>query len=127
MRRLTIRIAAEVVRVADALGVAVEPINGVPARLFTEAMADGEAMEEVESGLLAGVPQIGGGRPSLAQDIAKGRRIEIDFLNGDVVQKGREVGRAYAAERGGGERSRGGWLRARFEASVENAALVGAG
>ena len=92
VRRLTIRIAAEVVRVADALGVAVEPINGVPARLFTEAMSDGEAMEEVESGLLAGVPQIGGGRPSLAQDIAKGRRIEIDFLNGHVVQKGREVG-----------------------------------
>ena len=92
VRRLTIRIAAEVVRVADAHGVAVEPLNGVHARLFMEAMSDGAAMEEVETGLLAGVGQIGGGRPSLAQDIAKGRMIEIDYLNGHVVGKGRELG-----------------------------------
>ena len=103
VRRLTIRIAAEVVRVADAHGVAVEPLNGVHARLFMEAMSDGAAMEEVETGLLAGVGQIGGGRPSLAQDIAKGRMIEIDYLNGHVVGKGRGAWHAYSSERGGDE------------------------
>ena len=35
-----------------------------------------------------GVP----GRPSLLQDLLKGRRTEIDYLNGYVVQKGQEVG-----------------------------------
>jgi 2-dehydropantoate 2-reductase len=34
------------------------------------------------------------GRPSAAQDILKGRRTEIDFLNGLVVQKGMAVGLA---------------------------------
>ena len=36
--------------------------------------------------------KIGTGRPSLAQDIAKGRRTEIDYLNGYVIQKGKEAG-----------------------------------
>ena len=32
------------------------------------------------------------GYPSLYQDILKGRRTEIEFLNGYVVKKGNEVG-----------------------------------
>ncbi len=32
------------------------------------------------------------GRPSLLQDVMKGRRTEVDFLNGYVVKKGKEVG-----------------------------------
>lgn len=35
-----------------------------------------------------GVP----GRPSLLQDVMKGRRTEVDFLNGYAVKKGKEVG-----------------------------------
>ena len=126
VRRLTIRIAAEVVRVADAHGVAVEPINGVPAHMFTEAMVDGEAMEEVESGLLAGVPLIGGGRPSLAQDIAKGRKIEIDFLNGHVVEKGREIGVPTPLNEAVAQLTRR-VAAGEIAASVENVALLEAG
>ena len=33
-----------------------------------------------------------GGRPSLLQDTMKGRRTEIEHLNGLVSRKGREVG-----------------------------------
>jgi 2-dehydropantoate 2-reductase len=31
-------------------------------------------------------------RPSMAQDMAKGRRTETDFINGFVAQKGDEIG-----------------------------------
>jgi Ketopantoate reductase len=31
-------------------------------------------------------------RPSMAQDIGKGRRTEIDFMNGYIVDKGRMLG-----------------------------------
>jgi 2-dehydropantoate 2-reductase len=31
-------------------------------------------------------------RPSMAQDIRKGRRTEIDFMNGYIVDKGRMLG-----------------------------------
>jgi 2-dehydropantoate 2-reductase len=31
-------------------------------------------------------------RPSMAQDIAKGRRTETDFINGFIAERGREIG-----------------------------------
>jgi len=33
-----------------------------------------------------------GQRPSMGQDMQKGRRTEIEFLNGFIVEKGKEVG-----------------------------------
>ena len=33
-------------------------------------------------------------RPSMGQDMQKGRHTEIDFINGVIVQRGREIGRA---------------------------------
>ena len=35
---------------------------------------------------------LGTGRPSLAQDVMKGRRTEVEELNGYVVRKGRQAG-----------------------------------
>ena len=34
----------------------------------------------------------GGGQPSLLQDVVKGRRTEIDYLNGYVCREGSRVG-----------------------------------
>jgi 2-dehydropantoate 2-reductase len=34
----------------------------------------------------------GGGRPSLLQDVIRGRRTEIEYLNGAVCEHGRRVG-----------------------------------
>ena len=31
-------------------------------------------------------------RPSMGQDMMKGRRTEIDFMNGFIIQKGQEIG-----------------------------------
>ncbi len=91
-RRVSIRIAAEVVNVGTAHGVAIDPISGVTAELYPRALTDGAVMEEVEGILISGAHDVGVGRPSLAQDLMKGRRIEVDSLNGYVSAKGIEVG-----------------------------------
>ena len=36
-------------------------------------------------------------RPSMAQDMEKGRKTEIEFMNGLIVRKGKEVGIATPA------------------------------
>ena len=92
VRYLSIRIAAELVRVAEAHGVSVEPISGVPAELFNRALEDGAAREEVEGLMIEAGKNIGTGRPSLAQDLLKGRATEVEHLNGYVVRKGQQVG-----------------------------------
>ncbi|HEY50366.1 MAG TPA: 2-dehydropantoate 2-reductase [Dehalococcoidia bacterium] len=92
----------EVSRVAHALGVDVEPIWDIPAREFAEATsanAISKLKDKVEVAVQklyltpeqtkrVGVP----GRPSLLQDVIKGRRTEVDFLNGYAVKRGEELG-----------------------------------
>ena len=92
VRAVSIRVAAEVVTVAQALGVAIEPISTIPAQLFVDSLEDGAVREEVEVRLMEWGKGLGAGRPSLAQDVAKGRRTEVEELNGLVVRKGEEVG-----------------------------------
>ena len=41
----------------------------------------------------------GGGQPSLLQDVLKGRRTEIDHLNGYVLRRGEALGIATPANR----------------------------
>jgi 2-dehydropantoate 2-reductase len=52
------------------------------------------AQKEIDDHRLAEANRPGGGehRPSTGQDMYKGRRTEIDFINGFVVKKGDEVG-----------------------------------
>ena len=78
-RHISIRIAAEVVQVALANGVDVQPISGVPPQMFVDAVSDESIMGEVEGILMSGAKEIGIGRPSLAQDLLKGRKIEVDY------------------------------------------------
>jgi 2-dehydropantoate 2-reductase len=93
----------EVARVAQALGVATAPIWDIlPAQEFVEATTGDDIrtlrdkMKVVmarrrltpEQAQRLGVPH----RPSLLQDVIKGRRTEVDYLNGYVVKRGEEVG-----------------------------------
>ena len=87
----SIRIASEVAEVGRALGVEVEPINGIPAETY-ERCDDAEVMEEIKTGLAEGAGELGEGRPSMLQDVLKGRRTEIDYLNGYVVARGETAG-----------------------------------
>ena len=93
-RRLSIRLAGEAIKVGQALGYEIEPIQRMPAEKWVAASeGDPAALEEVEGIMLAGLKRMTEeGRPSTGQDMLKGRRTEIDFLNGLVAAKGEEVG-----------------------------------
>lgn len=93
-RRLSIRLGGEAIRVGKALGYNLEPIRGLPSeRWIAAAEGDAAAMKEIEAAIItAGERRTEAGRPSTGQDILKGRRTEIDFLNGLVAAKGDEVG-----------------------------------
>jgi 2-dehydropantoate 2-reductase len=90
-RRLAIHLAAEAILVGRACGHEVEPIYGIDAQRFVEA-AGGRGLAEVERDMAASAKFLSGGRPSLLQDVLRGRRTEIDHLNGYVAAQGRRVG-----------------------------------
>ena len=90
-RRIAIQLGAEAVRVGRALGHEIEPLIGIAAQRIVDA-AEGRGLAEVEADLAAEAKRRTGGRPSLLQDVLKGRRTEIDFLNGYVVAQGQTVG-----------------------------------
>ena len=90
-RRIGIQIAAEAIRVARARGIGVEPVFGIAAERIVDA-AEGRGLPAVEAEMAAGARFLSGGRPSLLQDVLKGRRTEIDYLNGYVSAEGRKLG-----------------------------------
>jgi 2-dehydropantoate 2-reductase len=93
-RGLSIQLAGEAVAVAQALGVNLESIRGVQADVMrAAAQGDRQAYNQVEETMLKALARMTEeGRPSTAQDIMKGRRTEIDFINGLVAEKGDEAG-----------------------------------
>ena len=91
VRRIAIQVAAEVIRVGRAAGHEVEPIFGIAAQRFVDA-AEGRGLERVEAEMAEGAQSLAGGRPSLLQDVMRGRRTEIEELNGYVVAEGRRLG-----------------------------------
>ena len=95
-RRLAIRLAGETAVIGRALGYDLEIIYGFePDTLVAAAEGSNEAMNTLESALLDRASKAQGGkghRPSMGQDVVKGRRTEIDWLNGFVVRRGAEIG-----------------------------------
>jgi 2-dehydropantoate 2-reductase len=97
IRRLSIRLAGEGVRVGQALGYQLEHIRmHEPETIARAAEGDPAALDEVESQILAALQSNTRSelaRPSMGQDMLKGRRTEIDFISGVIAAKGREIGR----------------------------------
>jgi 2-dehydropantoate 2-reductase len=96
LRRFAIRLGGEGIRVAQALGYKLEKLGELaPARLEQASAGDAGALAEIEAIMVARTasnPRAGIQRPSMAQDITKGRRTEIEFMNGYIVAKGRQAG-----------------------------------
>jgi 2-dehydropantoate 2-reductase len=96
IRRFQIRLAAEGVRVGRALGYQMEKIRGLdPDRYPRADQGDAAATAEVEAALLprpGANPRADIQRPSMAQDILKGRRTEIDAMNGFIAARGAAAG-----------------------------------
>jgi 2-dehydropantoate 2-reductase len=103
IRRLSIRLAGEGVRVGQALGYRLEHIRvHDPETLARAAEGDPEALAEVEAQILAALSsntRSDLARPSMGQDMLKGRRTEIDFINGLIAAKGDEIGRPAPTHR----------------------------
>ena len=95
-RRLSIRLGCETIKVGKALGYDIETIRGMTVeKLLAAGEGETGALREIETIIAESAKhRTEAGRPSTAQDILKGRRTEIDFLNGLVVQKGRAAGLA---------------------------------
>jgi 2-dehydropantoate 2-reductase len=96
VRRVCIKLGGEAVRVGQAAGYKLGKIGTLPPETLARASEeDRTALVEIEGLMLAGAE---GGtrapyqRPSMAQDMAKGRRTEIELMNGFIADEGARVG-----------------------------------
>ena len=99
IRRFATRLGSEAIRVGQAQGYQLEDILHLPPETIARA---GEGDEDAaracdeqrfkDAGRTASAQ-----RPSMGQDMEKGRRTEIEFLNGLIVREGEKVGLACRA------------------------------
>ena len=93
-RDVSIRLGGQAVRVGQALGFQLEKLQVMDAETLaraSEGSADAKA-EIVDQLIKLSKTRSEEQRPSMAQDIFKGRRTETDFINGFVAAKGEEIG-----------------------------------
>jgi 2-dehydropantoate 2-reductase len=90
-RTVTIHLAAESARVGLALGYRVPKFNGAEAREWAGADRP-ETYDALDRMLTPVSARSVNWRASMAQDVAKGRPTEVDWMNGFVVAQGRERG-----------------------------------
>ena len=92
-RWVSIRLGSEAVRVGQALGFQLERMLGMDAEVLARA-GEGhkDALTEITEVLVEGAKQRSDDqRPSMAQDIAKGRRTETEYINGFIAARGAEI------------------------------------
>ncbi len=99
LRHFSTRLGSEAIRVGQALGYSLEEILHIPPETIARAGEnDPEATRHVDDHRLAEAAKGGGEhRPSMGQDMMKGRRTEIEFLNGFVAREGEKIGIATPA------------------------------
>ena len=94
IRHFSTRVGSEAIRVGQALGYELEEIYHIPPETIARAGEGDEAAmracdeERISRGKHTAAEQ----RPSMGQDMQKGRRTEIEFLNGLIVREGEKVG-----------------------------------
>ena len=99
LRRFQMRLGGEAIRVGQAQGYALEEILHIaPETIARAGEGDAAAMracddQRFKDGKRTSAEQ----RPSMGQDMMKGRRTEIEYLNGFVVREGEKVGLACRA------------------------------
>jgi 2-dehydropantoate 2-reductase len=98
IRRFQARLGSEAIRIGQALGYKLEEVNHLPPEVIARAgEGDPEALARYDDRVLTQRRGSAEQRPSMGQDMAKGRRTEIEFLNGFVVREGATVGLAARA------------------------------
>jgi 2-dehydropantoate 2-reductase len=93
-RDISLRLGAEAIRVGRALGYELEILTGIhPDKLLAAVDGDKKTRAEVDAILDETLAERSDAqRPSMGQDMRKGRRTEIELINGLVAAKGDEVG-----------------------------------
>jgi 2-dehydropantoate 2-reductase len=99
LRRFATRLGSEAIRVGQALGYQLEEILHLPPETIAKAgEGDPEATEICDAQRLKDTARSSAGqRPSMGQDMQKGRRTEIEYLNGYIVREGEKIGLACRA------------------------------
>jgi 2-dehydropantoate 2-reductase len=100
LRHFTARLGSEAIRVGQALGYTLEEIHHIDPEVIARAgEGDAAAKREYDEHRLEEAKKPGGGahRPSMGQDMVKGRRTEIEFINGFIVDKAKAIGIATPA------------------------------
>src|ERR1700757_24268 len=95
IRHFSTRLGSEAIRVGQALGYIFDEVSHMdPETLAPAGGGDPAAQKEIDDHRLAEANRPGGGehRPSMGQDMVKGRRTEIQFLNGFVAREGQKGG-----------------------------------
>lgn len=74
-------------------GLNLYPVRGIPADdLEAAGYGDRDALHRVEAVIQSWMPRLTDeGRPSTAQDVAKARRTEVDYINGAVCARAADV------------------------------------
>ncbi|MBN8919480.1 MAG: 2-dehydropantoate 2-reductase [Rhizobiales bacterium] len=99
IRRFAARLGSEAIRVGQAQGYALEDILHLDPEIIARAGEGDEAALRAhdEQRFKDAKHTAGSQRPSMGQDMVKGRRTEIEYLNGYVVREGEKVGIACRA------------------------------
>jgi len=90
-RAITIHLGSESARVGLARGYKIPKFNGAAAEQWADA-GKRETWDALDRMLTPTSSSGRNWRASMAQDVAKGRPTEIDYMNGHVLAQGREVG-----------------------------------
>ena len=99
LRHFSLRLGSEAIRVGQRLGYQLEEILHLPPDTIARAgEGDEAAMQTCDAQRLKDTAKTAAEqRPSMGQDMLKGRRTEIEFLNGFVVGEGEKAGIACRA------------------------------
>src|SRR4051794_23464265 len=94
IRRFSTRLGSEAIRIGQALGYQLEEILHLAPETIARAGEGDEAATRAcdEQRFADSKRTAAGQRPSMGQDMQKGRRTEIEFLNGLVVREGDKLG-----------------------------------
>ncbi|SDN63391.1 ketopantoate reductase family protein [Afipia sp. GAS231] len=99
IRRFSTRLGSEAIRVGQAHGYQLEEVLHIePETIARAGEGDDAAMRACDEQRFKDSKKTAAGqRPSMGQDMQKGRRTEIEFLNGFIVGEGKKVGVATNA------------------------------
>src|ERR1700686_984986 len=94
IRRFSTRLGSEAIRLGQAHGYQLEEILHLPPETIARAgEGDAEATRACDEQRFKDSGRTAAGqRPSMGQDMQKGRRTEIEFLNGLLVREGEKIG-----------------------------------